>query len=146
MSKIISGAPSPDTECRQSVASADVIRFNTGSYKMDPRLWADILAVLCGGYGMRHVATVTGGQIVAERYTGTETGYRWWLLADNGGECRVQPINRETPDIPDVPLTNWGYGLDAGTLAYRIAMTIRGEPVDYTLSFPELPEECRNVA
>jgi hypothetical protein len=119
-------------------------RFNTGTYKMSPELWADILTVLTKGYGYRHIAPVgEGGQIVATAYTGDETGYRWWLLTDNGGEVRVQPINREDPNIPDVPLTRWGYGLDAGTLAVNIALTIKGEPIDYAADWPELVEEVR---
>lgn len=94
----------------------------------DPaRTTADILTALQGGWDI-HVVGQWGGAVLVERRSGTHN--KVWFLNDNGGEINLAPVNDEAPDR-NVPVTAWRRPLHAATIAYRIAMTIQGQPVDY---------------
>jgi hypothetical protein len=53
----------------------------------------------------------------------------WWLN-DNGGEWNMQRVNVD--DLPTSIPTSWhGFPLNEATMAMRLAMVLRGEPIDY---------------
>jgi hypothetical protein len=60
--------------------------------------------------------------------------YVMWEIADNGGEYIVAPVNSDSRD----PRANYGVAyhdrlgpVDEGTMLYRIAMVLRGDPIDW---------------
>lgn len=69
---------------------------------------------------------------------GFEGGYDLWVVADNGGEFTVAKVNLESETQRDVPYVERGVPVDAGTVAYRIAMVVKGEPIEWDLRCPEL--------
>jgi hypothetical protein len=73
--------------------------------------------------------------------TGQDGGYALWSISDNGGEFNVEKVNlRET--LRSIPYTSSRFGIvDAGTVAYRIAMVIRGKPIDWKATFPDLVDD-----
>jgi hypothetical protein len=68
-------------------------------------------------------------------------GYVMWHITDNGGEYIVRPVNEPHlgPRGSDgVPYDDRTGLLDDGTMAYRIAMVIRGDEIDYDLRCRDL--------
>lgn len=86
-------------------------------------------------WGIGWVADVPSKLPAGERYqvkcvvVHAPGGHDWWFLNDNGGEINLGKINYE--DSPSVPTTDFRGPLTVETVAYRIAMTIMGRPVDY---------------
>jgi hypothetical protein len=70
-------------------------------------------------------------EVIAEMpfVVGGKHNYAWVRLGDNGGEINVEYIN--SGDTVSVPTTSNRCELTAETVAYRIAMTLKGEPVEY---------------
>jgi len=54
----------------------------------------------------------------------------WYFVHDNGGELMIDRVNSGEIAVA-VPLTWWGIRLNDATVAMRLAMVLRGEPIDY---------------
>lgn len=59
-----------------------------------------------------------------------EKGWRWFTLADNGGEINVEPINHPE-EMRSIPYTSTGRALDTLTMAYRLLKAMSGAKIDY---------------
>ena len=69
-------------------------------------------------------------------------GFRgqWYTLHDNGGEVSVERINADDTHR-DVPVSE-NYDETIERLGYRLLACLRGEPIDWTLDFPEGGKLC----
>lgn len=85
----------------------------------------EFLALLTEGYRISVVGPLRGGLVV-------EREGSWWQVADNGGELNVQRIN-DSASLVSIASTAHGASVDGETMAYRVAMVLRGEKFDYGL-------------
>lgn len=54
----------------------------------------------------------------------------WWTISDNGGEIHMHRINDVGNPPPDAPYSQGGMRVPIGRLAWFVAMTLLGEPID----------------
>lgn len=89
------------------------------------------------GWTVKTVGRWTGGGLIVEP---SGAPHPYWSVTDNGGELVVGKINGEPGR--DVPTHWFGRPLSVWTVAYRVAMVIKGEPVDwqYEISDAEAQE------
>lgn len=95
---------------------------------------ADTLRCLAS-YGVQHVGTVKGSPVVVDQWP--HAAY-YYSVCDNGGEFHVHKLNSPSPGR-SVAYDGIGGRADAGTMAYRVQCVMRGERIDWKLSFS--PEE-----
>jgi hypothetical protein len=64
-----------------------------------------------------------------------------WFICDNGGEYIVAPVNSDASD----PRGCWCLAyedrlgpVDDGTILHRVAMVLRGDPIDWNERHPDL--------
>ncbi len=110
------------------------------------QLSRDVLFVLSRGYDLRILGSFDGGLTVYVRtnYTDDESNrYTMWQIVDNGGEFNVAKVNDDV--LRSMPYMERGRVVDAGTVAYRIAMAIRGENVDFGYRCPEILADLREA-
>lgn len=98
-----------------------------------------VTRILSRGYNLDIRGNLPGGETlyVQSNYDG---GYKLWSIVDNGGEFNVAKVNSDT--ITSIPYTGAHTGIiDAGTTAYRIAMVIKGQMIDWEATFPDLVDD-----
>jgi hypothetical protein len=93
-----------------------------GRASNNERATARLLLALAYFWDIKKIGEANGTVIV-------EYNNRWAFLNDNGGEINLGYINEN--DLRSVPTTTNRGTLTAEVVAYRIAMTLKGEPVDY---------------
>lgn len=103
----------------------------------------DVLLVLARGYDLSILGSLPGRETVYVRtgFVDCEGNrYAVWSITDNGGEFVVAKVN--SPELPrSIPYLGSRCGIvDAGTTAYRIAMAIRGDKIDWDFRMPEIVE------
>lgn len=98
-----------------------------------------ILGNLSGAFG------VPGTLYVQTGYQDDGRGYAMWSITDNGGEFNVALVNHHET-MRSMPYKDRFGIVDAGTVAYRIAMVIKGEEVDFNACYPEFVETASDVA
>ena len=64
----------------------------------------------------------------------------WHFVHDNGGELMVERVNSGELAVA-VPLTWFGIRLNDATVAMRLAMVLRGEPINYDERMDEEDEQ-----
>ena len=91
------------------------------------------LLALNAFWSIRTIGSAAGTVIVEMPFVvGGKHNYAWAFLNDNGGEINLGYINQAELYLTSVPTTDdHHYQLTAETVAYRIAMTLRGQPVEY---------------
>lgn len=138
--------------------STQIERFATDPEAKRAELTADVISVLRHGYDLQILGNLSGAFSVPgtlyvrtgydlEKTLGGDAShnYAMWEVSDNGGEFNVAKVNSPEP-CRSVPYLGARIGLvDAGTVAYRIAMVIKGEPIDYDFTCPDVLETCREM-
>ncbi len=107
------------------------------------RAEADFWLVLDQGYRIRPHGSLRGSTLVI-----WESVPHWntlWMITDNGGELVVEKVN-VPGSARDIPTTAHRIPLDGGTLAYRVAMVIQGELLDYRIDLADLADTLRDAA
>ena len=92
------------------------------------KMIADTIACLKYGWKIEKIGEAGGSMILCGPFP---IHMRWYYFCDNGGEFNVGLINDHDAMRP-VPYTNHHLMLDGGTMAYRIAMVLHGEAIDYS--------------
>lgn len=101
-----------------------------------------VLAALAIGYDVKVYGSFkhrTGTAYVSG--VGVPNQNVMWEITDNGGEYIVAPVNADAGD----PRGCWELAyedrrgpVDDGTILYRIAMVLRGDPIDWDYRCPDL--------
>jgi len=109
------------------------------------RLSEEVLDVLRGAYGLAVWGCFPGrdGQVYVQ--TDFSGGYDLWSVVDNGGEFNVAKVNHEDTTLRSVPYVDRFGIVDAGTVAYRVAMVVKGEEIDWDARWPELVDVARET-
>ena len=106
------------------------------------------LDLLTRGYGIKVLGSLPGRDSVYIQPGFDGDGgapgasARLWFICDNGGEFNVSPVNCHD-EMRSVAYADHRGAVDPGTMAYRIAMVVRGEEIDWDFRWPELVEELR---
>jgi hypothetical protein len=100
----------------------------------------DVLAVLVNGYELRLLGKFPGNSSTVYVRTGAPGNYAIHSICDNGGEFNVEPVNHGER-MRSIPYVDRLGVVDAGTVAYRIAMVIKGEDIDWDARWPDLVED-----
>ncbi len=102
------------------------------------RLSPETIYVLHRGWNIRFLGRLGTTDYFRPGF-GVEDGRagRMWGVCDNGGEWNVWPVNVEE-EQRSVPYAAGGLTIDASTTAYRIALVIKGDDIDYGHRCPEL--------
>jgi len=111
----------------------------TDDSRISPSALLPYLAVL---WHIRHVGEMGAVVLVRPGYSDKPgRSYAVWSISDNGGELQVDRVNIDHE--PGVPYTAWSSKLNLCTMAYRIAMRILGEPIEWDLRLDDgLLKEC----
>lgn len=98
-----------------------------------------VTQVLSRGYNMRIWGNLPEGDTLYVN-AGQPGGYALWTISDNGGEFNVEKVNH-SETLVSIPYIERGEIVDAGTVAYRIAMVIRGQKIAWDEYFPDLVDD-----
>jgi hypothetical protein len=115
-------------------------------FPRDPsgRTHSEFLHVLIWGYEVKTVGVILGSLVVHPKFgMGQPNGMGdpgFWFITDNGGELNVERVNH-ADTLRSVPCTYFSMALDGSTMAYRVAMVLRGDEIDYEYRCPELCSE-----
>jgi hypothetical protein len=91
----------------------------------------DVVVVLDKGYNITFAGALRGALLFSMNFRDDATrSYAIMSVNDNGGEFGVGPVNGESRYVP---YTEHRRVINAATAAYRIAMAMRGESIDYSL-------------
>ncbi len=94
----------------------------------------DTLECLKGGWHIEQLGVVREAPVVADCWPHKAAYYS---ICDNGGEFHVHELNSSNPG-ESVPYdVSSGLPVDAGTMAYRIALTMRGEKIEWGVRFSQ---------
>lgn len=107
--------------------------------KLRAKLSAQVLAILRRGYNITVRGSLPGRSTVYVD-PGQAGGYLLWSIADNGGEFNVEKVNH-LESMRSIPYVDRFGIVDAGTVAYRIAMVLRDQEIDWDFRCPDLIQD-----
>lgn len=98
-----------------------------------------VTRILARGFNIDVRGNLPGGETLYLN-AGQAGGFMLWSVSDNGGEFNVEKVNSNV--LTSIPYIGSRTGIvDAGTVAYRIAMVIKGQKIDWSATYPDLIDD-----